>query len=250
MVIHAPDGQHRQTASIGDSVRDLLDGTELRVRAACGGTGTCGACAVRLVGGDVSSPTAAECLKLSRDEREAGARLACQLRLLGDAEIQLDDPAPPSEWKSIPPGHLRTVDARLPQLAANVYGVAVDLGTTHIRVALWDRRRGKRIATRRGPNPQGTYGSDVLNRLDAARRSAQHAAELAGLARTAVVQAIRDILARDVGEVTPMLAEIGEVFVVGNTAMLALLTGHGSEALVDPANWQAPIDCRPADEAA
>lgn len=47
-----------------------------------------------------------------------------------------------------------------------------------------------------------------------------------------------------------MLAEIGQVVVAGNTAMLALLTGQGGEALFEPANWQRPIDCRPADPAA
>jgi uncharacterized 2Fe-2S/4Fe-4S cluster protein (DUF4445 family) len=250
LVIHAPDGEHRQAASAGQSVRDLLDTTELRVRAACGGTGTCGACVVRLISGAVSPPTVAEHMRLSADERAAGSRLACQLRLLGDAEIELDQPAPPSDWKSIPSEHLRVLDARLPELTANIYGVAVDLGTTHIRVALWDRRRGKRIATRQGPNPQATYGADVLNRLDAAHASEQRAAELARLARTAIVQAVRDILARDVGEVTPMLAEIGQVFIVGNTAMLALLTGHGGTALVDPANWQERVDCRPVDPVA
>jgi uncharacterized 2Fe-2S/4Fe-4S cluster protein (DUF4445 family) len=250
LIIHTPDGEHRQAASVGRSVRDLLDTTELRVRAACGGTGTCGACVVRLISGAVSPPTVAEYMKLSADERAAGLRLACQLRLLGDAEIDLDQPAPPSEWKSIPPEHLRAMDARLPALTANIYGVAVDLGTTHIRVALWDRKQGKRIATRRGPNPQGAYGADVLNRLDAANASEDRAAELTTLARTAIVQAVRDVLARDVGEVTPMLAEIGQVFVVGNTAMLALLTGHGGKALIDPANWKKRVDCRPDDPAA
>jgi uncharacterized 2Fe-2S/4Fe-4S cluster protein (DUF4445 family) len=75
------------------------------------------------------------------------------------------------------------------------------------------------------------------------------AAELARLARTAIVQAVRDILQRDVGEVTPMLAEIGAVVVVGNTAMLALLTGHGAADLLAPENWQNPIDCQPRDGA-
>jgi uncharacterized 2Fe-2S/4Fe-4S cluster protein (DUF4445 family) len=189
-------------------------------------------------------------MKLTPDERAAGNRLACQLRLLGDAEIEVDHLAPPSRWKSIPPEDLAPVAGSLPALERQIYGVAVDLGTTHIRVSLWDRKRGKRIATRRGPNPQGVFGADVLNRLSAAQASGERARELAKLARTAIVQAVRDILARDVGEVTPMLAEIGQVIVTGNTAMLALLTGRGGEALFVPENWQRPIDCRPADEAA
>jgi uncharacterized 2Fe-2S/4Fe-4S cluster protein (DUF4445 family) len=171
------------------------------------------------------------------------------LRPRGDAEILLDHPAPPSRWKSIAAEDLApaTATACLPELAEHIYGVAVDLGTTHIRVALWDRKHGRRIATRRGPNPQGVFGADVLNRLTAAGASPERAREMAKLARTAIIQAVRDMLARDVGEVTPMLAEIGQVMIVGNTAMLALLTGRGGPALLDPDHWQQRIDCGPAD---
>ncbi len=247
LIVHSTTEQHRINVADGQSVRDALDITEMRVRAACGGTGTCGACVVRLVGGEVTAPTVAEYMKLSPDERAAGARLACQLRLMGAAEIVLDQPAPPSQWKSIPPENLIAAPGSLPSLAELIYGVAVDLGTTHIRVALWDRRHGKRIATRHGPNPQGAFGADVLNRLEAARARPERAAELAKLARSAIVQAVRDILARDVGEVTPMLAQISQVFVVGNTAMLALLTSRGINDLVNPAHWQSRIDCVPKD---
>lgn len=245
LLLHTNAGMHRIAVSDGQSVRDVLDTTDWRVRAACGGTGTCGACVVRLIDGEVSPPTLAEYLKLSPEEREAGRRLSCQLRIRGDVQIQLDDPAPPSEWKSIPPENLVAQQAAQPELREHIYGLAVDLGTTHIRVALWDRRSGKRIATRRGPNPQGSFGADVLNRLEAARAHPEHAEELAKSARTGILHAVRDILARDVGEVTPMLAEIGEVLIVGNTAMLALLTGRGGEALVNPAHWQLAIDFQP-----
>ncbi|MFH2140449.1 MAG: ASKHA domain-containing protein [Pseudomonadota bacterium] len=234
----------------GTSVRDALDTTELRVRAACGGTGSCGACVVRLIQGDVNPHTLAEYQKLTAEERTQGARLACQLRLKSDTEILLDHPARPSLWRSIPAEDLAPSPGKLPTLTQHIYGVAVDLGTTHIRVALWDRKRGKRIAARRGPNPQVAFGADVLNRLDAALASVERSAELAKLARTAIVQAVRDILARDVGEVAPMLAEIGQVSVVGNTAMLALLTEQGAADLIDPETWLHAVNIQPCDAAA
>lgn len=248
LTVHGDAGDARVALADGQSVRDALDTTTLRVRAACGGTGSCGACVVRLLAGDVNPPTTAEYLKLPAEERQRGMRLACQLRPRGDAAIVLDDPAPPSPWHSIPAEDLAPPPGRRPELARHVYGLAVDLGTSHIRIALWDRRQGRRVATRRGPNPQGVHGADVLNRLAAA--GAGHAEELAGAAHQAIVQALRDILARDMGEVTPMLAEIGAVVVVGNTAMLALLTGQGGGALLDPDTWQRPIDVAPRDPAA
>ncbi|MBK8899272.1 MAG: DUF4445 domain-containing protein [Candidatus Competibacteraceae bacterium] len=247
LVVHSRLGKHCFEVANGLSVREALDITTLRVRAACGGTGACGACVIRLVGGEVSAPTVAEYMKLSSDERAAGARLGCQVRLKGDTEIRLDRPAPPSPWKSIPPENLQPITHGLPDLRAHTLGVAIDLGTTQIRVSLLDRRSGRRIATRRGPNPQGVYGADILNRLEAARANSAHAAELAKRVRTAILRAVRDILARDIGEVKTMLAEIGQIFIVGNTAMLALLTGRGADTLLDPAHWQGAIDCRPHD---
>lgn len=233
----------------GQSVREALDTTEVRVRAACGGTGACGACTVRLLEGQANPPTAAEYLKLLPEDRESGLRLACQLRPEGEAVVELDDPAPPSSWRSIPPENLAPSPPGRSDIDGPIYGIAVDLGTTHIRLAFWDRKNGRRIATRRGPNPQGIFGADVLNRLEAAHARPERAAEIAALARNAIVQAVRDILARDLGEVTPMLAKIGRVAIVGNTAMLALLTGQGGGDLMNPANWESPIDCGPSDEA-
>lgn len=251
LLIHTLSGEtHRFTVAQDLSVREALDATALRVRAACGGSGSCGACLVRWLKGEVNPPGLADYQKLTAEERQAGQRLACQLRLRGDTEILLDHPAPPSVWKSIPTDHLSAIPQPLAHLTHDPYGVAVDLGTTQVRVALWNRRRGQRIATRRGPNPQGGFGADVLNRLEAARARPAAAQEMADMARNAILHALRDMLARDVGEVTPMLGQIGQLMVVGNTAMLALLTGRGGAALLDPSGWEQSIDCRPDDLAA
>jgi uncharacterized 2Fe-2S/4Fe-4S cluster protein (DUF4445 family) len=189
----------------------------------------------------------AEYMKLSPEDRNDGMRLACQVRLTGDSEVLLDNPAPPSPWKSIPAEDLAPPPGVLPTLESHVYGLAIDVGTTHIRVALWDRKHGRRIASRTGANPQAAFGTDILNRLDAARLNPAHADEIAALARDAIRHAVHDMLARDVGEVTPMLARIGHVVVVGNSAMMALLTGHGAAALIDPATWRLGIDYQPVD---
>ncbi|MDP3538197.1 MAG: ASKHA domain-containing protein [Azonexus sp.] len=234
----------------GTSVRDVLDTTKIRVRAACGGNGSCGACVVTWISGDVNAQTTAEYQRLQPAERAAGARLACQLRLQADSEIRIDDPAPPSAWTSIPANSLSAAPAGRPELQQHIYGLAVDLGTTHIRLSLWDRKQGRRIATRRGPNPQAIFGADILNRLASVIDRPERAEEVAHLARDAILHALRDILMRDVGEVRPMLAEIGEVFIVGNAAMLALLTSQGARELLDPENWAGRVNYQPKDPAA
>lgn len=244
LTVRAADTVARVAVLPGQSVREALDASYLRVRAACGGTGACGACAVRLVSGAADPPTAAEHFRLTPDERAMGQRLACQLRLAGDAEIWLEA-APPSPWRSIPEVELSSVEGAEPRPQAHPLGVAVDLGTTRLRVTLWDRRAGRRLAARHGLNPQAAFGADVLNRLEAARVSAQRRRELAQLARAAILDAVRDMLARELGEGARALSEIGRVLVVGNTAMLALLAGRGAAALLAPENWLRPVECRP-----
>lgn len=229
------------------SVREALDTTELRVRAACGGVGSCGTCLVRLLGGAANPPTASELQRLDPAERAAGLRLSCQLRLAGDAEIELEQPAPPSRWRSIPEAELPSVEEGLPGPAGPAYGVAVDLGTTHIRISLWERRLRRRLATRWGPNPQAAWGSDVLNRLAGARARPQRGRELAWLVRAAILQALRDMLARELGDAAAGLGEVGRLAVVGNTAMLALLTERGGDSLLDPDHWERPVDYLPRD---
>lgn len=92
------------TLSVGTgvSVREALDATDLRVRAACGGTGSCGACTVRLLAGCANAPTTTEYTKLTPEERDAGVRLACQLRLSGDAEVLVNDPHLPRPGRASP----------------------------------------------------------------------------------------------------------------------------------------------------
>lgn len=231
------------------SVRHALDTGDLRVRAACGGLGTCGACLITVLEGEFNPPTLAERQKLLPEDLAQGQRLACQLYPRGPAKLYLEHPAPDAVWKSLD-SSCRLRAAGNPALADYPFGVAVDLGTTHIRLALWQRQAGRRIGSRIGLNPQLAHGADVLTRLDAERLAAADSRVLAGEARKAVIEGVRDILSRDLGEITPILAQVGKVLVVGNTAMLSLICGTSGDSLYDPENWQAPIACIPDDLAA
>lgn len=244
-------GDRQRTLQIGPqtSVRHALDTGELRVRAACGGLGTCGACLITVLEGDFNPPTMAERQKLLPEDLAQGRRLACQLYARGPAKLSLEHPAPESVWKSLDSA-CRLCTAGNPALGDYPFGVAVDLGTTHIRLSLWQRQTGRRIGSRIGINPQLAHGADVLTRLDAERLAPAQSRVLAGEARKAVIEGIRDILSRDLGEIAPILAQIGKVLIVGNTAMLSLICGASGDSLYDPVNWQVPIACIPDDAAA
>ncbi|OAI05559.1 hypothetical protein A1353_11350 [Methylomonas methanica] len=228
------------------SVRQVLDATDLRVRAACGGLGTCGACLIQTVSGEFNPPTLAERQKLLPEDLANGMRLACQLRAYSDCELYLENPAPHSAWKSLDPTQLYQASGN-PAISEHVYGVAVDLGTTHIRLSVWNRQSGRRIGTRYSINPQVAHGADVLTRLDAERLDVQDCLRIGQQAREAIMDGIRDILSRDMGEITPVLAALGKVLIVGNTAMLTLICGNSGDSLYQPENWQSPIACQPTD---
>jgi len=125
----------------------------------------------------------------------------------------------------------------------HVYGVAVDLGTTHIRLSVWNRQSARCIATRYSINPQVAHGADILTRLDADRLNQQDSQTICQEARHAIIDGVRDILTRDMGEVTPILNDIGKVLIVGNTAMLTLICGDTGDRLYELENWQRPIAC-------
>jgi uncharacterized 2Fe-2S/4Fe-4S cluster protein (DUF4445 family) len=237
------------TLNADTTVRQALDATEIRVRAACGGLGGCGACMIQTVSGKFNSPTLTELQKILPEDLANGMRLACQLRVHSAAELYLQYPAPHSEWKSLDTVRLYRATGNA-AVTRHVYGVAVDLGTTQIRLSFWNLQSGRHIASRYSINPQVAYGADVLTRLDSDHLDNNGKQTLTQLARKAIIEGIRDILIRDVGEVTPILTEIGKILIVGNTTMLTLICGISGDNLYQPENWQVPITCRPTDSLA
>lgn len=247
LFVHSDDCDLRLIVSESLSIRDALDRTELRVRAACGGMGSCGACLIKIVEGDFNPPTLAERQKLLPEDLATGLRLSCQLLARSPGTLLLENPAPRAQWKSIDLTdfkHSFTGDAAIEQFP---YGVAVDLGTTYIRLSLWNRQSGRHIANRLGINPQVAYGADILTRLDANRLNSSDNQRLCQEARKAIIDGVRDILSRDMGEITPILKQIGKVLIVGNTVMLSLVCAEDTNALYELENWHKFVACQPQD---
>lgn len=248
LTIVLPQGErHCLGYEPGLSLRDILDATGYRVRSACLGLGACGLCRVRLLTGHGSGITAAEQLQLG-DKITSGARLACQFRPQGDVVVELTSPAPPSDWRAPPAGLVGNVppglifDRPFPPGISHPLGATVDLGTSHLTVAVVDPAAGRILALRFGRNPQSRYGADVVSRLVAAEEPSA-AEALAEAARGAIGAALSDIAARE--GLDP--GRVARVTIVGNTAMLALLANRDHGLLLQPAYWSAPVDCAPED---
>ena len=170
------------TVPVGQRLSDLLQECGHSPDMPCGGKGLCRKCRV-LARGELSQPTAEERQALSPQELSQGIRLACCTQVLGDVEVR--------------PGASRAVSqictdgatrAFAPEPAFSTLGAAVDLGTTTLAAQLY-APSGNLLATAAAPNPQRSFGADVISRVG--RAMAGDGPILAGCIR----QAIREELA-------------------------------------------------------
>jgi Na+-transporting NADH:ubiquinone oxidoreductase subunit F len=93
------NGSRKFSAETGVTLLAALTEQGVLVPSVCGGRGICGRCRVRVLSGG-GAFTSREEAKLSPDERKAGTRLACQLRLAGDLSVE------------VPPEYLRIGEYR------------------------------------------------------------------------------------------------------------------------------------------
>jgi len=228
----------------GISLRDILDLTECRVRSACRGTGSCGLCRVLIEDGSVNDPTQQENIYLSKKSINKGVRLACQVFPSQDMSIQIENPAPQSNWRSIDLNDLfhspviPHQSSYQNKSSSQSMGLAIDLGTTHINLTLWDLVEKRRLTSRTGLNLQCIFGADVMTRIMAATQSPEQASEICKLALDSISQGIFDICSREGID----SFKIQSIVIVGNTPEMTLLTNHNYELLTQPRYWTSQID--------
>jgi Na+-transporting NADH:ubiquinone oxidoreductase subunit F len=84
------NGRKTVTATIGERLLAVCQGAGILLPSACAGAGTCGLCKARVLsGGGEAGPQELAQLRLS--EVHKGARLACQVRVLGPMSIEVDE---------------------------------------------------------------------------------------------------------------------------------------------------------------
>jgi uncharacterized 2Fe-2S/4Fe-4S cluster protein (DUF4445 family) len=98
-------------------------------------------------------------------------------------------------------------------------GLAVDLGTTKIAAFLVDLQTGADLAAGGAPNPQISYGEDVISRLNYAHRNPGGGRLLADKVRQALDELLGDLLL----QAGAQREQVAEACIVGNTAMIHLL---------------------------
>ena len=102
-----------------------------------------------------------------------------------------------------------------------IYGMAVDLGTTTIVGYLIELVTGKLIDTYAMLNPQKNYGADVISRVNYTIENEDGLATLTALVRNGINEMIRYFCRKNPG----MARRIFDLTLVGNTIMIHLFAG-------------------------
>ena len=170
----------------------------------CGGKGVCGKCKVKAEG-QLSEKNNIE-TKVLHDQ--PGYRLACQTRLTGNARVYVQEKPP-------------FAIAPCPSLDAHAdYGMAVDIGTTTVQVALVDFLHHQSYLLDSFLNPQRRYGHDVISRIAAAQEP-RIFQDLIRVIRkriySSMVNALKGV------RLSPQ--KVRQLIFSGNTTMLHLLFG-------------------------
>jgi uncharacterized 2Fe-2S/4Fe-4S cluster protein (DUF4445 family) len=244
LTVKQADKDRHLTFLSGRSVRDILDETDLRVRSGCDGAGACGMCRIRVLNDSAGEPSVNELANLGAGLLAQGVRLACQVKAESDLEIEILSPARQSVWRSLDQGWIKTCVpgtalAHHPETEHTI-GASVDIGTTHISISLLDIHACCRLAGRRGLNPQSDSGADVLTRLISAQTDEQ-GEKFSRQVIQAIGEGLRDIGSREGID----LRRVEHVALVGNTAMLSLLSGQNRHLLLQPRYWSESIECLP-----
>ena len=117
--------------------------------------------------------------------------------------------------------------ALFPGKVDELFGLAIDLGTTTVAGYLCSLKSGKVIATRSIMNPQVAFGEDVISRITYAMEHPEGLQKLRGAIMEGLNGLIRDVTA-DAGLTS---SDLIDMTLVGNTAMHHLFLGIDPQPL-------------------
>jgi len=201
-IIFKPDGRQISIHS-GATIVEAAGQAGIILNTVCGGKGTCKKCMVYL----------------EPDSREV---LACQYRIGSDLTVTIPPGSRYFEQRILTEG----IDAgsRIKRdvyekyvradSASQIFGLAVDLGTTTVVARLIDMADGQCRATEAALNPQTRFGDDVISRI----AYAQSDGEFDEL-HEAIIDCINDLAAKLCKKAAVEPNGICEMCVAGNTTM-------------------------------
>ena len=214
----------------GKSIFDYADALRVRVPTSCGRTGECHECIVEIRRGMEALTPLTDAEGFLRGDY----RLACQAHIVdaaADVEFAVLRRQPriltQSTRRRITPDPLTKRigddvffgDERIDAYRGQIYGAAVDVGTTTVALNLLDLETGAILGTASFENPQRFGGSDIMHRIS------YDGGEFAGELRQVMLSALNF----EIGDMCRRLGfhrrRIYEVVVVGNATMRDIFFG-------------------------
>jgi uncharacterized 2Fe-2S/4Fe-4S cluster protein (DUF4445 family)/signal transduction histidine kinase len=221
----------------GKSLRQIVEGAGLQIRSGCNGNGTCGLCLVKVAGDRGSPPTRNELVIIGEERIYEGYRLACQYHPQGDSVAILPGQKRNGDWRPLvdePLSKGRMKQAQRTDLEkVPGYGIAVDVGTTNIKMSLLDLTTGRRLSGLIRENPQNVYGSDIISRLVAVRDEPDGVRTM----KEETLSAIRQGILRLIAIAGVDKAEVKQARLVGNTAMMSILGVSDPLEMLSTRKW-------------
>lgn len=220
------------------------------VESPCAGAGTCGKCKVQILQGMEHLHVDHTAKSLSQDELAQGYVLSCHTTLTDQAHAQDDliihvQTAASQDNTSLHilsagvsahavsnPMITKTFDgthttvwrkgAILDKIEgeADIYGLAVDIGTTTLVAALIDLSTGEELAAQSAMNPQCVYAQDVISRINYANENEDGLATL----YHGFTDVLNQMIATLCQQTQVAATHIYQAVYAGNTTMLHLAT--------------------------
>ena len=249
--IHFIPGNQTIAVADGTNLLEAARKADVLIAAPCDGSGTCGKCRVKIPAAQRRNFKEASHEWLTRAERAEGWVLACQSTVHGDLQVEPDQCAD-EELKILSEGQAVTVeldtwitktfDAASAQTRVNgggallvtepgdttqaLFGVAVDIGTTTLVVALIDLRDGREIAVASSLNPQARHAQDVLSRIKLGSQP-----EGLQLLQGELIAELNRLIGEAAADAKVAVHNVYEAVFSGNTTMLHLATGTNPASL-------------------
>jgi len=189
------------TIHSGASILEAAGQAGIVLNTICGGKGTCGKCEVIL----------------KENERQVPA---CQYKIESDLAVTIPQGSRYFEQKILDYGIDTKTDSSIctkyhkADVTGNIFGLAVDIGTTTVVGKLLDLKDGGTLATQAVINPQVKFGDDCLSRI----AYAQTDEKLAELQKV-IIDCLNEIIGQLCQQVSAVPDDIYEVSIVGNTTM-------------------------------
>lgn len=209
----------------GMSLYRILQKEGVALSAPCAGNGTCGACKIKVLRGNLPI-TDKDKKFLSEEQLKSGWRLACQAFPSKTCEVFV-----PTEEYTAVTGYedkekkgMQTKTVFMKQQGADQsYAIAIDLGTTTLAYELFSLETQNTVNVLSSVNPQRIYGADVVSRMEQSNNGRKDMLKII----------LRQGMQKDIAELIKKIEpeKIQRIAISGNTAMIHLMMGYSCEGL-------------------